>query len=116
MDIQSNHAEAQAIYDTGLKYYPTNFALLNNKALSLALSGQMAQGTSLLEELVRDPERGQTAQANLALVYSLEGRNRDARALLKGLMTPAEVEQTLRTHQKIRSDLRAGKPAGHLAF
>lgn len=115
-DYLSRHAEAEPVYLEGLKYYPTNFALLNNRALSLVLSGRIGDGTRLLEELLRDPDRGDTARANMAIAYALDGRERDARAILQGVMTPPEISESLAHYRRLRSEYLAGKPIGYLAF
>lgn len=116
LDYLSRHAEAQPVYVEGLKHYPTNFALLNNRALSLVLAGRIGEGTVLLEELLRDPDRGDTARANMAIAYALDGRERDAAAILKGVMTPQEISAALVQYRKLRSEYLAGKPIGYLAF
>ena len=116
LDYLSRHSEAQAVYRMGLDIYPTNFALLNNQALSMVLSGRIGQGIVLLEELVTDPQRGNTARTNMAIAYALEGRERDARAMLTGTMPEGEIAADLAYYRKIRTDFMAGRPVGHLVF
>ncbi|MDQ2065360.1 hypothetical protein Q9295_03155 [Xinfangfangia sp. CPCC 101601] len=116
LDYLSRHAEAQDVYRSALQSYPTNFALLSNFALSQVLSGSIGQGTKLMEELLRDPSHGSTARANLAIAYALDGRERDARALLSGLMSDAEVAEALRHYARVRKEYLAGKPVGYLIF
>lgn len=115
-DYLSRHAEAQPVYAEALNHYPTNFALLNNRALSLVLGGRIGEGTTLLEELLRDPDRGDTARANMAIAYALDGRERDAAAILKGVMSPQEISAALAHYRNLRRDYLAGKPIGYLAF
>lgn len=116
LDYLSRHAEAGTYYQQGLQHYPTNFALLNNRALSLVLAGRIGEGTALLEELIRDADRGQTARTNMAIAYALDGRNREARAMLTGLFSNAEIDQAMAHYATLRRDYLAGKPIGHLAF
>lgn len=115
-DYLSRHAEAQTVYAEALRHYPTNFALLNNRALSLVLSGRIGEGTTLLEELLRDPDRGNTARTNMAIAYALDGRERDARAILAGVMSPQEASAALTQYRRLRTEYLAGKPIGYLVF
>lgn len=116
LDYLSRHAEAQEVYRKALKTYPTNFPLLSNYALSLVLSGAIGEGTKLMEELLRDPSRGDTVRANMAIAYALDGRTRDARTMLEGVMPSSEIEATLSQYAAVRKDYLAGKPIGYLIF
>lgn len=116
LDYLSRHAEAQKVYRQAIAHYPTNFALLNNYALSQVLSGQIGEGLTLMEELLRDPNRGDSVRPNMAIAYALEGRVRDARAMLEGTMSGAEIEETLAYYAKVREAYLAGKPVGYMIF
>ncbi|MDZ4394213.1 MAG: tetratricopeptide repeat protein [Cypionkella sp.] len=116
LDYLSRHAEAQAVYSDALTYYPTNFALLNNFALSKVLSGDIGGGTALMEELLRDPSRGDTVRANMAIAYALDGRTRDARAMLEGTMSSGDIDVTLRHYANAREAYLLGKPIGYMIF
>jgi Flp pilus assembly protein TadD len=116
LDYLSRHLEAQEVYRTALKTYPTNFALLSNYALSQVLSGDIGAGINLMEELLRDPTNGETVRANMAIAYALDGRTRDARAMLTGTMSGAEIDAALRHYTAAREDYLAGKPIGYMIF
>lgn len=116
LDYLSRHTEAQDVYRTALKTYPTNFALLSNYALSQVLSGDIGAGIKLMEELLRDPTHGDTVRANMAIAYALDGRTRDARAMLTGTMSGAEIDSALRHYAAARADYLAGKPIGYMIF
>ncbi len=116
LDTLSRHKQAQGVYEDGLTYYPTNFILRSNYALSLAISGDILRGTAILQELVKDPAAAPYVRGNLALVYGLDGRDNDARATLAHDMTPQEVEENIRTYQALRRMNREGKPIGSLVF
>ncbi len=116
LDYLSRHAEAQVVYREALQIYPTNFALLSNYALSRVLSGDIGEGIRLMEELLRDPAKGETVRANMAIAYALDGRTRDARAILSGTMSPGEIDETLRLYAAARTDYLAGKPIGYMIF
>lgn len=115
-DSMSRHAEAQDVYVRALKYYPTNFILRSNYALSLAISGQVDRGISILQELVRDPGAAEVARGNLALAYGLAGREADARTTLMLDLTPAQIADNLRAYAGLRRMISNGQPVGGLVF
>jgi Flp pilus assembly protein TadD len=114
LDRLSRHAEAQENYRRGLALDPTNFALLSNLGLSLGLSGKPEEGIVILRELVRDGAATANTRGNLALVYGLAGRERDAAATLQGDMSAAQVQQNLAYYRELRALLAQGKPIGGL--
>jgi Flp pilus assembly protein TadD len=116
LDTLSQHKQAQGVYEDGLSYYPTNFILRSNYALSLALSGDIIRGTAILQELVKDPLAAPYVRGNLALVYGLDGRDNEARATLSLDMKPDEVEENIRVYQALRRMRLEGKPIGSLVF
>lgn len=114
LDRLSRHAEAQAAYREGLAYDPTNFALLSNLGLSYGLGGAPDRGIVLLRELARDAEADAQTRGNLALLYGLSGREREAAATLRGDLPPQEIEQNLAYYRELRELLRQGEPIGAL--
>ncbi|WP_164738301.1 tetratricopeptide repeat protein [Frigidibacter oleivorans] len=116
LDFLSRHAEAQVVYRQALQTYPTNFALLSNYALSQVLSGDIGGGIALMEELLRDPAEGPAVRSNMAIAYALDGRTREARAMLEGTMSGEQITATLAQYNRARQDYLAGKPIGYLIF
>lgn len=116
LDYLSRHGEAQQVYQQALTLYPTDFPLLSDDALSHVLSGNIGEGIRLMEQLLRDPTKGRTVRANMALAYALDGREADARAMMSGDVAPDEINRTLAYYRQIRKDYLAGKPIGYLVF
>ena len=114
LDRLSRHAEAQATYREGLERDPTDFALNSNLGLSLGLSGQTDAGIRILSELVRDGSANANTRGNLALVYGLAGREREARATLAGDLSPGAIQSNLGYYRELRAMLAKGKPIGNL--
>lgn len=110
LDRLSRHAEAQAAYRQGLEISPTDFALLSNLGLSLGLSGQTSAGITILRELVRDGAATANTRGNLALVYGLAGRDREAAATLANDLSPAQIQTNLAYYHELRALLAQGKP------
>ncbi len=114
LDRLSRHAEAQATYRDGLKRDPTDFALNSNLGLSLGLSGQTDAGIRILSELVRDGRANANTRGNLALVYGLAGREREAKATLARDLSPNAIQNNLAYYRELRAMLVKGKPIGNL--
>jgi Flp pilus assembly protein TadD len=114
LDRLSRHAEAQAAYREGLKRDPTDFALNSNLGLSLGLSGQTDAGIRILSELVRDGRANANTRGNLALVYGLAGREREAKATLAGDLGGSAIQNNLSYYRELRAMLAKGKPIGNL--
>ncbi len=115
LDRLSRHAEAQATYRKGLQRDPTDFALLSNLGLSLGLSGQTDEGITILRELVRDGSATANTRGNLALVYGLAGREREASAALVGRpVAGGDPEQPRPTTASSAPCSLKGKPIGNL--
>jgi len=116
LDAQSRHLEAQRVYETGMKSYPTNYVLRSNYALSIVLVGEVDRGLSILRELVRDPVAAPHVRGNLALAYGLAGRETDARATLALDLSAAEIEENITVYAALRRMIAEGKPVGALVF
>ena len=109
LDRLSRHAEAQATYREGLKRDPTDFALNSNLGLSLGLSGQTDAGIRILSELVRDGSANANTRGNLALVYGLAGREREAKATLAGDLSASAIQNNLAYYRELRAHARQGQ-------
>ena len=109
LDRLSRHAEAQETYRRGLAIDPTNFVLLSNLGLSLGLSGRPGEGITILRELVRDGAATANTRGNLALVYGLAGREREASATLAVDLSPSQIQNNLAYYRELREMLRAGQ-------
>jgi Flp pilus assembly protein TadD len=114
LDRLSRHAEAQDAYRGGLQRDPTNFALLSNLGLSLGLSGKGDEGIVILRDLVRDPSATAQTRGNLALVYGLTGREREARAILAQDLPASEINANIVYYRELRQLLAQGRAIGGL--
>ena len=114
LDRLSRHAEAQEVYKRGLTKNPTDFALLSNLGLSYGLSGKTDEGIRILRELVRDGAATANTRGNLALVYGLAGREREAQAALAGDLSGAQIQNNLAYYRELRGMLLAGRPIGNI--
>ena len=84
--------------------------LLSNLGLSLGLSGRTDEGIAILRELVRDGAATANTRGNLALVYGLAGREREASAALAADLAPAQIQNNLAYYRELRGLMARGKP------
>jgi hypothetical protein len=71
-------------------------------------------GIEILRELVRDRSANAKTRGNLAMLYGLAGREREAAATLQGDLSPGEIQQNLAYYRELRVLLAQGKPIGNL--
>ncbi|WP_176758464.1 tetratricopeptide repeat protein [Limimonas halophila] len=103
LDLQGRHTAAQMAYRAGLKRAPDNTALRNNLGLSLALGGKPKRGIRVLEKLTQDPTAPPRARQNLALVYGLAGRMKEAARVAGQDLSREGVETNLDYYRVLRS-------------
>lgn len=106
-DRLGQYAEAQKEYDAGLKLAPGSLVLLNNQGLSLALSGNLNQAVTVLGSAAKDPMAGPRLRQNLALVYGLAGRDKDAARIASIDLSQAEVARNLAYYGILRASDKA---------
>ena len=104
-DLLENYSEAQASYWTALEVSPKNIAVLNNLALSKALSGELAEGISILEQASALPRPGNQVRQNLALLYAMMGDIETAEGLLKQGLSEEMAQHNLTFYRQLHSRL-----------
>ena len=83
-DVTGDPVKAQKRYNAALVVSPDAVSVLNNLALSMTLSGNLAGGITTLERAARLRGSGVQVRQNLALLYAMichEGRPRRCRAV-----------------------------------
>jgi Flp pilus assembly protein TadD len=68
----------------------------------------------ILRDLVRDPSATAQTRGNLALVYGLTGREREARAILAQDLPPSEINANIAYYRELRQLLAQGRAIGGL--
>jgi Flp pilus assembly protein TadD len=101
-DLQGDHARAQAVYREVLGVAPTMRATEVNLALSMALSGQASEAVQMLKPLAEDPAASQRVRHDLAAALTLQGDRQTAAGILKGDMTPEDVDRALLSYEALR--------------
>lgn len=90
LDLQGRHAEAEAAYRRALALSPDNPEIVNNLALSLALSGKLDEALVLMGRAADHPKAGLQMRQNLALLTALKGNAAEA-ARLAGRDLPPDM-------------------------
>ncbi len=90
---------AQDAYQQALILSPENPSILNNLALSLAISGRLPEGLAMLKDLVRRPGVSPQVRQNLALLHALTGNEAAAEELGKEDLSEEDVRQNLKYYQ-----------------
>lgn len=73
LDGAGRYAEAQAAYGRALAAAPDNPEVLNNLALSQAMSGQLDAAVATIRLAAEQPRAGMQVRQNLALLLALKG-------------------------------------------
>ena len=107
-DQLGRHELAREAYQTAQEISPENTAILNNLALSWALSQQLSHAITILERAEKLP--GATAQVrqNLALMHGIQGNEKRAYELAR-LDLPEEVaRENIRYYVSLREGQQTG--------
>lgn len=94
-DRDGRHGDAQGAYRAALAARPDDVRSANNLALSLALSGDLAQAIALQAETVMRPGATLQMQQNLAILYALAGRLDMAEQVTRATLPPDQAQQVI---------------------
>lgn len=109
LDLQGDHAHAQAVYRAALQQHPDAQGLKTNLGLSLILSQQAREGANVLLDIAGLPDAPLQARQNLALAYGLLGNGEAAKRILLADLPAASVDDNLLFYQTVRSRFSAAK-------
>ncbi len=101
-DLLKFYDKAQEAYAKALTLSPGNLSVLNNMALSLALSGKLDAAISTLEEAPISIRRVPQVRQNLALFYALKGDMKKAETLAKMDLSEAAARNNLAVFNRLR--------------
>jgi Flp pilus assembly protein TadD len=102
-DLQQSYGEAWEAYEKANELSPGNPAVLNNMAISAALSGKIDLAISTLEGAPRVIRRNPQVRQNLALFYSIKGDLKKAKALAKMDLDEESVLNNLNIYKNFRA-------------
>ncbi len=105
LDLNDDHAGAQAVLTQALKANPGDPMLSVNLGLSLILGGNPREGANVLLDVTRYPGAPPQARQDLALAYGLLGNNEAAAEILGHDLPKASVQDNLRFYEIQRAHL-----------
>lgn len=105
LDLNDDHAGAQAVLSQALKANPGDPMLSINLGLSLILGGNPREGANVLLDVTRYPGAPPQARQNLALAYGLLGNSEAAAEILGRDLPKASVQDNLQYYAIQRAHL-----------
>jgi len=106
-DYQGRHADALKAYEAALKVSPNNPAVLNNLALSLAVSGDLSAAIATLEKANDQPKASPQVRQNLALLLAIKGDAAAAERFARKDLPPEVVRNNLRFFRALADSVKA---------
>ncbi len=111
-DLLDNSGNAERAYRAALEITPRNTSVINNLALSLALSGKIDDGISLLEDTVDNALSTPHIRQNLALMYAMKGDFQSARRLAEQDLPQDMVANNIKYYERFFSRISGVKSSG----
>ncbi len=99
-DQIGEHAQARRIYDRALAMAPGQKSVLNNKALSYALEGDLGKARALLRQALAGGGDARMRQ-NLALVLAIGGDLREAERLARSDLPPIVADNNISVYRRL---------------
>ncbi len=116
LDLNDDHAGAQAVLSQALKANPGDPMLSINLGLSLILGGNPREGANVLLDVTRYLGAPPQARQNLALAYGLLGNSEAAAEILGQDLPKASVQDNLQYYAIQRAHLsQTGGPTAQLS-
>ncbi|CAM2152898.1 conserved exported protein of unknown function [Pararobbsia alpina] len=109
LDLNGDHAAAQAEFRRGLKANPGDPTLSVNLGMSLILAGNPREAVNVLLDVTRYPAAPREATQDLALAYGMLGNTEAASEILGEDMPKATVEDNLRFYAFQRERIKAAR-------
>jgi Flp pilus assembly protein TadD len=106
-DYQGRHADALKAYEAALKISPNNPSILNNLALSQAVSGDLSTAIATLEKANDQPKASPQVRQNLALLLAIKGDAAAAERFARKDLPPEAVRNNLRFFRALADSVKA---------
>lgn len=101
-DMAEQFGEAKGAYDRALELSPENPAVINNMAISAALSGDLDRAIRTLEDSSLIVRKNSQVRQNLALLYGLKGDEGKSRSMSRISLDEESVKNNLAVYSKLR--------------
>ena len=110
-DYEGQYDKAQEQYEAALFIEPDNATVLNNKALSLAQEGDLAQAVAVMKLATDQPEASAQTRQNLALLMALKGDADAAERLVRKDLPSSVADANIAYYRSIATETPAATPA-----
>lgn len=111
-DLNNDPGQAERAYLAALEVTPENTSVINNLALSLALSGKIDEGIAILEETTAGRFSTPHIRQNLALMYAMKGDIQSARRLAEQDLPKDVVENNIVYYERLYARRGGGQAVG----
>lgn len=111
LDQQGNATEARIAYQKALQIAPGEASILNNLALSYLLNGDIGNAEKTLKQAVSLPTATSRVRQNLALALGLQGKFKEADAIARQELDPAQAETNVAYLKSMLSQTNTWKEA-----
>lgn len=108
-DLTDNAGQAEQTYRAALEVAPKNTSIINNLALSLALSGKIDNGIAMLEETTAGGLSTPHIRQNLALMYAMKGDILSARRLAEQDLPKEVVDNNIKYYERLYAHAGGGQ-------
>ena len=99
LDLNGFHNKAQKVYEKGRSLEPNNASLINNLALSYAVTRQSGLSIRLFDQLVEQNPNKILYYRNRAIAQTLAGQYNSVREGLQNVMRDIEIERLISEYQ-----------------
>lgn len=113
-DMMGSHSNAQASYMGGMRTHPNDIDLINNMALSYAMSGQYDRAIELANRSGMSPLASQRHRESQAIIYILAGYQTEARQILAADYDADLVDQRVKQYSALAKVPDTGRRAAIL--
>ncbi len=111
LDQQGNPGEARAAYQKALQTAPGEASIYNNLALSYLLTSDLANAEKTLRQALALPGATSRMRQNLALVLGLQGKFKEADAIARQELDPAQADANVAYLKSMLSQTNTWKEA-----
>lgn len=111
-DFLDDPGKAEHAYRAALEISPRNSSVINNLALSLALSGKIDDGIALLKDSVGSMQSTPHIRQNLALMYAMKGDIQSARRLAEQDLSQEMVANNIKYYERYFSPATGAQSRG----
>jgi len=105
-DALGQFSQAIIAYNTALRLSPNNVVVMNNMAMSQAMSGQLRTAIATLERAADINRSNPHVRQNLALLYAVNGEVDKARALSAMDLGTANMENNLSFYRRFEGAIK----------